>query len=245
MSQAVLHHREHIAILAPFRKDQTLGSEPDLLKSGGVQVEPAYHPQNSSVRRGCRSRRDAGNEKGRRSLVAERRSSRRDFVQGAAVETVLREPIVDLGHGEGQGRRLAGAHVGDRLPQVRQDLGSGSSLRHQADSTHSFAICSPTGRAWSRESIVSATEEETLGALCDRGPALESREHANRLAVARSPASVRRLSTIPGRSVDRRGIPKAADPSTRSSPVSPCPTDRFGKTQSGTDFGKAGPPDTS
>ena len=66
-------------------------------------------------------------------------------MQGGAIETALREPVVDLGHCKGQGRRLAGAHVGDRLPQVRQDLGSGSSLRHQADSTHSFAICSSTG----------------------------------------------------------------------------------------------------
>ena len=34
---------------------------------------------------------------------------------------------------------------------------------------------------------------------------------------------------IPGRSIDRRGIPQPAVPETRSSPVSPCPMDRFGK----------------
>lgn len=47
---------------------------------------------------------------------------------------------------------------------------------------------------------------------------------------------------IPGRSVDRRGIPKPAVPATRSCPVSPSPTNLFGKTQWGTDFGNTARP---
>lgn len=47
-----------------------------------------------------------------------------------------------------------------------------------------------------------------------------------------------RQSPAPGRSVDRPGIPKPAVPAIRSSPVSPCPTDRFGNTSLGTGFGK-------
>ncbi|WP_294203125.1 hypothetical protein [uncultured Sphingomonas sp.] len=50
------------------------------------------------------------------------------------------------------------------------------------------------------------------------------------------------ILAISGHSVNRLATPKPADPLTVSSPVSSCSTDRFGKTQSGTDFGKTGPP---
>lgn len=62
MSEAVLHQREHVPVLAPFREDQALGAETDLLKSRCVEVEPAHHPENPGVREGCHSSGDARDE---------------------------------------------------------------------------------------------------------------------------------------------------------------------------------------
>jgi len=79
-------------------------------------------------------------------------------------------------------------------------------------------------------------------AASDQDPAIH---HPAKERPVRTEAAIRAAgsgravqSPAPGRSVDRPGIPKPAVPATRSSPVSPCPTDRFGNTSLGTGFGK-------
>ncbi len=62
MSEAVLHQSEHVPVLASFREDQTLGTETDLLKSRGVEVEPAHHPENPGARHRCHPSGDARDE---------------------------------------------------------------------------------------------------------------------------------------------------------------------------------------
>lgn len=107
MSKAVLHQREHVPVFAPFREDQTLGAEADLLESRCVEVEPAHHPENPGVRHRCHASGDARNEQGRRSLIAERWSGRSDLVQGGTIQAAVRKPIVQFGDLKGQGSRLS------------------------------------------------------------------------------------------------------------------------------------------
>ncbi len=119
MPQAVLHQRQHVTILAAFREDDVAGRQSRLLETGGVQIEPADHPEHARTG-GCR--KPGGNpcgEEGRRRLVVERRRGGCRFVQGRAVQSAVGKAGIDLVQQKRNGCGGTRTRVCDRVPLVR------------------------------------------------------------------------------------------------------------------------------
>ena len=98
--QPFLHQCEHFRIVRRLGVEDAFRREPRLEQPRREQVAPAHDPQHRSP---C-TRGNAGEEQGRRRVVAGGRGSGRDLVQGVEPQPLGREFRVDRTDAKGQHR---------------------------------------------------------------------------------------------------------------------------------------------
>lgn len=147
VAQAILGERERHHLVAAFAIEQLARRQPGLLEPGRVEIEPGQRPGDARIGVDRKTGRRAGDEERRGGIVAERRGSRRDFVQAAAIKTAAAKPGVDRRNPERQTRRIARHRHGDARLELGEQacpigLGKGGNGLHKKVTTRMFPVCS-------------------------------------------------------------------------------------------------------
>jgi hypothetical protein len=87
-----------------------------LFKAWCIEIEPGERPESGKVRLAGETRRYAGDKQRRRRIIAERRASRSDLVQGRAIQPAIGEAIIK----RIEAKRQGWATLTTRLRQLSQ-----------------------------------------------------------------------------------------------------------------------------
>ena len=136
MAQGILHHGEHILVLAHLDEQQCRGIEPGLFEAGRVEVEAGNRPQHAPASIGSRACRDAHREQGRSRVVAQRRRRRRHLVQSVQGETSCRQSPVHRLDPEGQNGRVVRARSIAAFSQERLGFLAAKGSGHHCSDSH-------------------------------------------------------------------------------------------------------------
>ncbi|WP_164523535.1 hypothetical protein [Sphingomonas sp. S-NIH.Pt15_0812] len=95
VTQAILHHGQHVLVLPHLDEQQRRRIEPRLFETRRIEIEAAQHPQDAPSR--CRGgpHGDPHREQRCRSIVAERRRRRCDLVKAAERQAAIRQPVIE------------------------------------------------------------------------------------------------------------------------------------------------------
>ncbi len=111
IAQGILGHSKHAAIARALRIEDLVRTKPDLFKARRIKVEPGQRPEGSKVRLAGEASGYAGNEQGGCRIIAERWTSRCNFMQGRPIKATVGQALINRANAEGQGRATRGARL--------------------------------------------------------------------------------------------------------------------------------------
>lgn len=158
MAGPLLHHREHLLVIAAFGVEQAIGSQPRLGQAGREQVAAPQRPKHLAAfpPRSGETRGERGDEQGRGGFVIGAGRCRRGLVQPPG-KTAARQPFVHFRHADRQARPIVAGGTGVLDPAHLFAQGGKARIqkgrRLHATRTHMFVLCSASSPAESSRGL--------------------------------------------------------------------------------------------
>ncbi len=103
IAQRILRHGEHRAVAPTLRIEKLVRGKSHLFKAWCIKIEPSEGPEGGKVRLAGEARRYASDKQRRRRIIAERRASGGNLVQGRAIQPAIGKAIIKRRDAKRQG----------------------------------------------------------------------------------------------------------------------------------------------